>query len=213
MEEEIKEERLDSPLVVHKKDDASYQENAEVTMSATHTDEDSSDSPTLERHRFKKKKKKRKFPYFLIALIAVAVAVVCALIYSGVIPMGEKETTAQTTKSYTTKQENEFDGIIVVKGTYIFFEGEEIDGIKELEKKIKYLDEGTSFVIQDENADSNFLDFEVLSTLSKYNINYEITHIVSSGLVSKYEKKETTSAKTSTTAATQKAKSESSTKA
>ena len=52
--EEIKEENLDSPLVVHKKDDASYQEaNTEVSMQNTHVDEDS-DMPTLERHRFKK---------------------------------------------------------------------------------------------------------------------------------------------------------------
>ena len=58
--EEIKEENLDSPLVVHKKDDASYQEaNTEVSMQNTHVDEDS-DMPTLERHRFKKEKKKKK---------------------------------------------------------------------------------------------------------------------------------------------------------
>lgn len=204
MEEEIKKERLDSPLVVHKKDDASYQETAaEVTMNATHTDEDSSDAPTLERHRFKKKKKKSKAPYFIIALIAVAVAVVCALYYSGVIPVTEKETTEHTTKSYTTKAENKFEGIITVKGTYIFFEGEEIDGIKELESKVKYLDAGTSFVIQDEDADSSFLNYEVLTTLSKYNISYDITHIVSSGLTSRYE---TTKAETS---AETKAKAES----
>ena len=57
--EEIKEENLDFPLVVHKKDDASYQEaNTEVSMQNTHVDEDS-DMPTLERHRFKKEKKKK----------------------------------------------------------------------------------------------------------------------------------------------------------
>ena len=68
--EEIKEENLDSPLVVHKKDDASYQEaNTEVSMQNTHVDEDS-DMPTLERHRFKKEKKKKKWPYVLCILIA-----------------------------------------------------------------------------------------------------------------------------------------------
>lgn len=200
MKEEIKEERLDSPLVVHKKDDASFQETAgEVTMSATHTDEESADMPTLERHRFKKKKKKKKAPYFIIALLAVAVAVICALIYNGVIPVGQEETTASTRKSYTTQAENEFKDIITVKGTYIFFEGEEVDGIKGLESEVKYLDEGTTFVVQDENADSNFLNFEVLAILTQYNIKYEVTHIVSSGLVSKYE---TTAAASQTQAET-----------
>ena len=60
MADEIKEEKLDSPLVVHKKGDASYQEEGnEVSMQNTHVDEDS-DAPTLERHRFKKEKKKKK---------------------------------------------------------------------------------------------------------------------------------------------------------
>ena len=59
MADEIKEEKLDSPLVVHKKGDASYQEEGnEVSMQNTHVDEDS-DAPTLERHRFKKEKKKK----------------------------------------------------------------------------------------------------------------------------------------------------------
>lgn len=196
MEEEIREEKLDSPLVVHKKSDASYQETAtEVTMNATHTDDESSDAPTLERHRFRKEKKKKKWPYVLLVLVAIAMVVLCVLIYNDVIPLREKDTTApQTTKSYTTKQVNEFDGIITVKGTYIFFEGKEIDGIQALEKEIKYLDEGTSFIIQDEKADSNFLNYEVLSLLSLYNIDYDITHVYSSGLKSKYEDMTTTTA-------------------
>lgn len=204
MEEETKEERLDSPLVVHKKNDASYQETAtEVTMNATHTDDETSDAPTLERHRFRKEKKKKKWPYVLIVLIAMAMAVLCALIYSDVIPVREKETTTQTTRSYTTQQVNEFIGIITVKGTYIFFEGTEVDGIQALEREVKYLEKGTKFEIQDENADSNFLNYEVLSLLSKYNIDYEITHIVSSGLESKYEKMQTT-ARPGTTAKAEK---------
>ncbi len=202
MDEEINEERLDSPLVVHKKSDASYQETAgEVTMSATHTDEESSDAPTLERHRFRKEKKKKKWPYVLIVLIAIAMAVLCALMYSDVIPVREKETTTQTTRSYTTQQVNKFDGIITVKKTYIFFEGTEIDGIQGLEKEIKYLDKGTKFTVQDENADSNFLNLEVLSLLSKYKIDYEITHIVSSGLQSKYENVQTSVSPSSTSSA------------
>ncbi len=195
MEEDMKEERLDSPLVVHKKSDASYQENAvEITMSATHTDDEGADVPTLERHRFKKKKKNKKTPYIILALIAVAAVVICVLIYSGIIPVGHKETTAQTTKSYTETQENKFKDVITVKGTYIFFEGRELDGLGELEREIKYLDEGTKFTIQDENADSNFLNFDVLSLLSRYSIHYDITHVVSSGLVSKYEQKQSETA-------------------
>lgn len=193
MEEEIKKDVLDSPLVVHKKDDASFQETAnEVTMSATHTDEESADTPTLERHRFKKKKKKSKAPYVILALAAIAAAVICVLVYNDVIPIGKPETTATTKKSYTTQQVNEFEGIITVKGTYIFFEGTEVDGLRGLEKEIKYLEKGTKFVVQDENADSNFLNFNVLSLLSQYSIDYEIKHIVSSGLIAEYEKMSTT---------------------
>ena len=54
MDDEIKEEKLESPLVVHKKDDASYQETArEFDMSSTHTDDEAWDFPTLLRHRFR----------------------------------------------------------------------------------------------------------------------------------------------------------------
>ncbi len=188
MDEELREERLDSPLVVHKKDDASYQEFAsEISMNATHTDEESAGTPTLERHRFKKKKKNKKWPLVLIAFIAIAVAVICALHYNGYFDKSEEETSESQRKSYVTQAVNEFEGIITVKGTYIFVEGEEVDGIKGLEKAIKYLDEGTSFIVQDENADSNFLNFDILSILSKYNIDYEIKHVVSTGLMSKYE--------------------------
>lgn len=189
MADEIKEEKLDSPLIVHKKDDASYQETAtEVDMSATHTDDEGDDVPTLERHRFRKEKKSKKGVWVLIALIAVAVAVVCALFYSGVIPLGrEKETTTKPERTYTTAQVNEFEGIITVKGTYIFFEGTEVDGLSGLEREIKYLEKGTKFIVQDEDADSNFLNFDVLSLLSQYGIDYDIKHIVSSGLESKYE--------------------------
>lgn len=205
MDDEIKEEKLDSPLVVHKKDDASYQETArEFDMNATHTDDESGDVPTLERHRFRKEKKSHKGVWFLFALIAVAVAVVCALFYSGKLSFKEPETTAKPERTYVTEEENKFEGIIVIKGTYIFFEGEEVDGISGLEREIKYLDKGTKFVVQDENADSNFLNLDVLSLLSKYEINYEITHIVSSGLMSKYEvvAESTTNAPASTSQST-----------
>lgn len=59
MADEIKEEKLDSPLVVHKKGDASYQEeNNEVSMQNTHVDEDS-DAPHLKGIDLKKKRKRK----------------------------------------------------------------------------------------------------------------------------------------------------------
>lgn len=187
MEEDNREEILDSPLIVHKPGDASYQETpADGGMQTTHIDEDT-DAPTLERHRFKKEKKKKKWPYILLAVIAVAVIVIVVLVNNGTIGSKEEETVTQSKKSYTTVEENPFEDTITVKGTYLFFEGTEIDGIGELERKIKYLDKGTEFTVQDESADSNFLNFEVLSLLSDYEMNYTVTYVVSSGLMSKYE--------------------------
>lgn len=194
MSEEYKdsfeEEILDSPLVVHKESDASYQETAsEMTMNSTHSEEEEDSLPTLERHRFKKKKKNKGPLWVVIAVIAVVAAVLLAVNYSGILNDDKDATEPTTKKSYTTQQANKFEGIITVKGTYIFVEGKEVDGISGLEREIKYLDAGTKFIIQDENADSNLLNQQdgILSTLSKYNIEYEITHIVSSGLMSKYE--------------------------
>ncbi len=215
MEEEIKEEILDSPLVVHQETDASYQQTAgEVGMYATHTEEETSNTPTLERHRFKKdKKKKNKWYVVFLLILVVGAAVLAGLYYSGTVDFTRsQETTTAPRKSYTTRQENKFDGVITVKSTYIFFEGKEINGISELEKKVKYLDKGTSFVVQDENADSNFLNYEVLSLLTKYEINYDITHVVSSGLVSVYEttaSKTTAKKTTASSSAKQKASSKS----
>lgn len=181
----------DSPLVVHKESDASYQpEPAGDGMTATH-EESALDAPTIERHRYKKKKKSHKGAYSLLLLLVAAVAVCAALYFTGTFDFGlaSKETTVQTTtkKSYTTQPVNRFEGIITVKGTYLFFEGTEVDGISGLIQEIKYLDEGTQFTVQDENADSNFLNYQVLKTLSDYGIKYKITHVVSSGLESKYE--------------------------
>lgn len=194
MSEEYKdsfeEEILDSPLVVHKESDASYQETAsEMTMNSTHSEEEEDSLPTLERHRFKKKKKNKGPLWVVIAVIAVVAAVLLAVNYSGILNDDKDATEPTTKKSYITQQANKFEGIITVKGTYIFVEGKEVDGISGLEREIKYLDAGTKFIIQDENADSNLLNQQdgILSTLSKYNIEYEITHIVSSGLMSKYE--------------------------
>lgn len=187
MADEIKEEKLDSPLVVHKKGDASYQEEGnEVSMQNTHVDEDS-DAPTLERHRFKKEKKKKKWPYVLAVIVVAAVVVIAVLVNNGTINLSKKETTSDSTKSYTTDVVNPFKDTITVKGTYIFYEGTELDDISFLEREIKYQDADKTFTVQDEHADSNFLNKEVLPLLTKYKMKYNVTHIQSSGLISKYE--------------------------
>lgn len=187
-------EKLDSPLVVHKETDASYEENnAELDVNITHIDEDTA---TLERHRFKKVKKKSKAPYFICIVLIIA-AVLAGLYFGGVIPdLFDKNdtTTPSIEKSESTTEENRFKGIITVKGTYLFFEGREINGTEELISEIKYADENTSFVIQDENADSTFLNDEILPVLTSYNIQYEVKYIVSSGLMSAKETTASTSA-------------------
>ena len=187
MEEEIKEEKLDSPLVVHKKSDASYQEaQTEVEMQTTHIDEDS-DAPTLERHRFKKVKKKKKWPYVLAVLIVALIVVLTVMFNNGTIKLPQHQTTSETKKSYTTEAPNSLADTITVKGTYLFYEGNELDDIGALEREIKYQDENKTFTVQDEHADSNFLNKEVLPLLTKYNMKYNVTYIESSGLISKYE--------------------------
>lgn len=200
---------LCSPLIVHKEGDASYQPNTvEDGMTSTHT-EDELEAPTIERHRFRKKKKSHKGAYVLILLLVAAVAVCAALYFTGTYDFGlkPKETTTQAAKTADTTQETtNYDHVITVKGTYLFYEGQEVDGVEGLIAAIKYEPEGSTFTVQDENANSNFLNNNVLSTLSLYKMNYNITHIVSSGLTSKYETtKATTQAKTTkpTTAATQ----------
>ena len=73
MSEEL-EQKLDSPLVVHKPNDASFQDSTnEVDVNITHIEEDSA---TLERHRFKKVKKKKKFPYGVIIVVIIVAVVV-----------------------------------------------------------------------------------------------------------------------------------------
>ena len=202
MDEEIREEKLDSPLVVHKKSDASYQETAiEVDMSVTH-DEDNQNAPTLERHRFRKKKKKNKGGIWVIIGIAVIiVAVISALMYSGKLPIDKTEETTQPVTLESTT-ENRFKNTIVVKGTYVFYDGEEVDGVKGLESKIKYLDdEQKNITVINEHAQNEFLNYDILPLLETYHINYTSTFMESTGLISQYE---TTTAQTTvtTTAAT-----------
>lgn len=188
MDEEIKEEILDSPLVVHKKSDASYKDaTLEVDMSSTHEEEDAN-APTLERHRFKKNKKKSSGgKWVFLAIIVIAVGIISAMAYSGKLPFNkEVETTTQVVTEYTT--ENRFEDTIVIKGTYVFVDGEEVDGIKGLESKIKYLDDNQkSFTVIDEHANNNFLNYEVLPLLETYGITYETTFKESTGLLSSVE--------------------------
>ena len=68
-------EKLDSPLVVHKETDASYEENnTELDVNITHIDED---TVTLERHRFKKVKKKSKAPYVFFEVFIIIYVFSC----------------------------------------------------------------------------------------------------------------------------------------
>ncbi len=196
MNNEFDEEKLDNPLVVHKVTDASYQDiNAEADLNKTHIEEETA---TLERHRFKKEKKSSKWPV-VIAFVVVLIAVFCYLYFSGTLSkISNKETTAPQTETELTTEANRYAGIITVKGTAIFFEGTEVDGIDGLTREVKYLDEGTSFVVQDENADPTFLSEEILPLLESYNIKCDVKHVHSSGLTAASE---TTAAVQETTAA------------
>lgn len=193
MANDFNDEHLDSPLVVHKVTDASYHETENnVDVNATHIEEETA---TLERHRFKKEKKSSKWPIILTFLVVV-VAVFCYLYFSGSlagIGLGTAQTTTEEVTEDYTMPANPYDGVITVKGTYIFFEGEEVDGIEGLDRAVRYLDSGTSFVVQDEDADSTFLYEEVLPLLEQYGIQSEVRYVVSSGLTSRYE---TTAAQT-----------------
>lgn len=186
MSNDINNGRLDSPLVVHKVTDASYLETENnVDVDITHIEEKTA---TLERHRFRKEKKSGKWPV-IITFLVVVIAVGCYLYFSGTVGNFAKDeaTTAAQTQDYTLPA-NPYDGIITVKGAYIFFEGTEVDGIDGLSREIRYLDAGTQFVVQDDDADDTFLNEEVLPLLSEYSIEVtEIRYVVSSGLTSKYE--------------------------
>lgn len=186
MAEEFEEKTLDSPLIVHKATDASYQETAnDINIDITHDDVD--DAATLERHRYRKVKKAKKWPYVLIGVVVAAIVLISALYFSGVIKPAEKEEELTENTSGYINEDNQYSGIITVKGAYIFFEGTEVDGVNGLAKEIKYLDEGTKFVLQNDHADDTFLSEEVIPTLDSYGIKYEVKVVVSSGLISQYE--------------------------
>ncbi len=194
MSEDLEKDKLDSPLVVHKKSDASYEETAsEIAMHETHSDDD---GPTLERHRFRKtKKKKNSKGLIAIIIIVVLASVFAALYFTGNITFDKKEpstvsTTISTTES-TTNLKDEYNGTIVIKNTYIFVDGDEVNGIEGLQSTIKYdTPDPSAYKIIDENANADFLNYEVLPILEKmgfYNESTVITHIESTGLMAKDE--------------------------
>lgn len=209
--------QLDSPLVVHKKSDASYQETAsEIVMNETHTQED---EPTLERHRFKKDSNKGSKGWIILVIIVIIAAVFAGLYYGGIIKFDGSKTTASTTESTTESTtlslQEQYKGTIVVKGTYIFVDGSEVDGLNGLQKKIKYDDPSpTAYKIIDENANSDFLNYNILPLMQSmgfYGEETVITHIESTGLMAKAEiTQQQTSAKA--TKAKAKAKSKAKTK-
>lgn len=187
-------EKLDSPLVVHKKTDASYAESvSDYTMEETHIEEE---QPTLERHRFKKDNKNgSKKPLVVAIIILVLVVVFGALYLSGNISFKKtsdyKKPVTTTTTQTTTSLQEAYKNTIVVKGTYIFVDGVEVDGIEGLQDALKYEDQSTTrYTIIDEDADSIFLNDNVLPILQSmkfYDKNTKITHKESTGLMSKEE--------------------------
>lgn len=195
---------LDPPLIVHRKSDASYQETAsDNSMEETHTEDD---GPTLTRHRFKKEKKNNNKPWVTVILVLLIIAVVFAgLYYTGVInPEKETTTSVETTTEVTTSLEQAYEGKILIKGTFIFVDGIEVNGLEGLGNALKYVDPSpTAYEIVKENADSAFLNDNVLPMLLDlgfYGEDTVISTVAKSGLMAQSET--TTKATTTTTTTT-----------
>lgn len=210
------EEVLDNPLVVHKKSDASYKDGtAIIEMNETHDEED---GPTLQRHRFRKdpnKKKKKKGLLVIPFLLVIVAAVFCALYFTGNIQFGPQETTKKTTEKTTeatTSLQEAYKGTIVIKNTFIFVNGEEVDGIEGLESALKYEDPSeTAYKIILEKPNGDFLNrnvLEILSRLKFYGKSTIVEHVSKTGLEAAAETTtvelttETTTQITTTNAAT-----------
>ncbi|MBQ9228664.1 MAG: hypothetical protein IJ168_07490 [Eubacterium sp.] len=158
----------DSPLVVHKKDDASYEDDgAAFDMEMTHNEET---KPTLERHRYKKDpSEKHNGLKVLLALLVIAACVFAALYFTGRLPFQKETTTVaeETVAEETTSLEEKYQGTIVVKDTYVFVDGSEVNGIEGLQSALKYKDAGTSaYMIINEHADADFLNYNVYPLLT-----------------------------------------------
>ena len=181
----------ESPLVVHRKGDASYEDTGVSNqMNETHTAEE---RPTLTRHRFRKEQKGHGKSIIVLFIIVILAAVFAALYFTGNITFN-KETTTQkkvTTTEATTSVEEKFKGTIVVKDVYIFVDGKEVDGIEGLQKALEYeTPSTTAYKIIDEHANSDFLNDDVLDLLTQmqfYDENTETEHIASTGLIAEAE--------------------------
>lgn len=188
--------QLESPLVVHNKSDASYEKMASsVEMNDTHIDEE---RPTLVRHRFKRDEKKKNRGIVPIFLVVVITAVFCALYFTGNLPFGkEPQTTVakETTTESTTVIQDLYKGKIVIKSTYIFVDGYEVNGIKGLMKELKYVDPSPNayeIVIEGTNEDFDdvFYNDEIYPILQDMGFIDEttvVTHIAKSGLIAEDE--------------------------
>ena len=186
------EEKLANPLVVHKKGDASYDENeALLEMNDTHIEDD---SPTLVRHRFRKEKKGYGGLIAVLIIIVIIAGAFSALYFTGNIKFNSKTTTAvkttETTEAVTTLEEA-YKGTIVIKDVYIFVDGVEVKGVEGMQKALKYEEKSTTaYTIIDENANSDFMNFEVLQLLEQmgfYGEDTVITHKESTGLIAEAE--------------------------
>ena len=198
--------KLDSPLVVHNKEDASYEESTNAyEMNETHSDEE---RPTLARHRFKKEKKSKAGLIVFIFFVFILGGIAAALYITGNLPVGsnknvaEPTTVAQTTEEPTTTIEDNYKGTIVVKGVHIFVDGYEVKGIEGLQDELAYVTPSpTAYEIIDEHANSDFLNGNVLLILEDmgfFDKTTKVTHVEKTGLMAKSE---TTTAAPSTTAA------------
>lgn len=208
-QEEIK---LESPLVVHKKGDASYKEDTSAfEMNQTHTEEE--DKPTLQRHRFKKEEKSKAPAVLTVLIIIVVIAGIFAgLYYTNHLPFLKREeptSVTQSTTETTTSLQEKYAGTIVVKDIYIFVDGEQVDGLEGLQNELKYVDKSpTAYTIIDEHANSDFLNFNVLTLLEDlgfYDEHTEITHVESTGLIA-YEETTTLPPETTTKKKSKKSK-------
>lgn len=214
MSEEIKnekiEEKLDNPLVVHRKGDASYEESATpLEMNDTHQDDG---EEKLRRHRFKKDKRGYGGLIAFLIILVIISGTFAGLYLTGNIRFVSKTTThkATTTTERVTTLEEAYQGTIVIKNTFIFVNGVEVSGIQGLEKALKYEEKSTTaYTIIDENANADFLNYDVLPLLSQlgfYDENTVITHKESTGLIAEAETTtlppETTTTTTATTTTT-----------
>lgn len=181
-------EKLDNPLVVHDKNDASYYNSDEnLEMEKTH---EKIETQHLKRHRFKKNNnsKSKKVITFLI-LFAVLTVVFCVLYFTGNITFNKEtsESITETVSESTTTIEQAYAGTIVVNDTYIFVDGIEVNGIQGLQQALRTkIPSTTAYVIINENANSAFLDDEILPILLSmgfYDENTEIQHKNQTGLV------------------------------